>query len=375
MIYHSAIHALTRLNVGEDIEAAAQRGIRCLLAFSIAFDGCAGAVWTTLTKGGTLAMASPVSFPEVAATCDLLHLTPSMLAILDPAGPYEGVRYIFLGAEAPKLEVVRQWIKPGRKVFTTYGPSETTCIISLGELKPDEEPPFGDLLSGVWVVLVDEDSAECEYGEVMIAGPGLAAGYLNNPDLTATKFLTWPGQRFYRTGDLARRKADGLLVWAGRADSLVKNRGFLINLETEVEPAMRSFPSVRLAVAIQWRGRLVGCVQPADVDSKALRAFMRERFDPFLVPDAILPIESFPLNVNGKTDRRVLQTLLEERWPQKEEVGPNGGELSVYDALRMAFAVYLHVSFGELDRESSFARLGGNSLAAIRLSNVMKEHG
>lgn len=375
MIYHKAIHAVTGLDPGADIEVAAQRGIRCLLAFSIAFDGCAAVVWTTLTKGGTLAMASPSNFPEIAASCDLLHLTPSMLAILNPSGPYESVRYIFLGAEAPKLEVVRQWITPQRKVFNTYGPSETTCIISLGEIKPDEEPPFGDLLPGVRVVLVDEELEECNHGEVLITGPGLAAGYLNNPDLTAQKFIQWRGERFYRTGDLARRNADGQFVWAGRADSLVKNRGFLINLETEVEPAMRSFKSVRLAVALKWRDRLVGYVQPADIDTAALRAFMKERFDPFIIPDEIQAMDNFPVNVNGKIDRRALEAQLEMRLTQDDGFELNGHDVSAYDALRMAFSVCLHVAFRELDRESSFTRLGGNSLAAIRLSNILIEHG
>lgn len=88
MIYHRAIYAVTIPDHGDDLKAAAERGIRCLLAFSIAFDGCAAIVWTTLTKGGTFAMASPYNFADVAASCDLLHLTPSMLPTLKPPGPY-----------------------------------------------------------------------------------------------------------------------------------------------------------------------------------------------------------------------------------------------------------------------------------------------
>jgi long-subunit acyl-CoA synthetase (AMP-forming) len=103
------------------------------------------------------------------------------------------------------------------KVYNTYGPSEMTCIISFGELNADEEPPCGDLIPGVKVVLVDEDLREYDHGEAMIADPGLAAGYLNNPELTANNFIQWNGERFYRTGDLARRMEKGQLVWAGRA--------------------------------------------------------------------------------------------------------------------------------------------------------------
>ncbi|KAK2814364.1 NRPS, partial [Arthroderma sp. PD_2] len=376
MVYHTAIYAVAITDYRADLEADMRRGIRCLLAFSIAFDGCAGVVWTTLTKGGTLAMASSSNFPEIAAGCGLLHLTPSMLAILDPSGPYHGVRYIFLGAEAPKLDVVRQWINPNRKVFNTYGPSETTCIISYGELKPDEEPPFGDLIPGVQIALVDENLQECDYGEVMIAGPGLAAGYLNNPEMTAKKFIQWNCKRFYRTGDLARRTKNGQFVWAGRADSLVKNRGFLINLETEVEPAMLSFGPVQSAVAIKWLDTLVGFVQPATVDTGELHESMKKRFDHFVVPDQILAMDSFPLNVNGKTDRRALEAELKERVSHDGKTFvPSGHSTSTYDALCMAFSVCLPVKFQELGRDSSFTRLGGNSLAAIRLSNVLRKQG
>lgn len=376
MIYHRAISALAALNHGDELEAAAARGIRCLLAFSIAFDGCAAVVWTTLTKGGTLAMASPSNFPDIASKCDLLHLTPSMLAILDPSGPYESVRYIFLGAEAPNLDVVRRWITPNRKVLNTYGPSETTCIISLGELKPDEEPPFGDLLPGVTLALVDEDLRECDYGEVLIAGPGVAAGYLGNPELTAQKFIWWKGQRFYRTGDMARRTVDGQYLWAGRADSLVKNRGFLINLETEVEPAMLSFPGVERAVAMKWQDRLIGFVQPSTIDVEELRHFIKAKVDPFVVPDQVLAVATFPLNANSKTDRRALVAQLDERASQAESGWElMGHDVSSYDALRMAFAVCLHVPFNDINSESSFTRLGGNSLAAIRLANELKQHG
>lgn len=378
MVYHRAAYAYSVAELTEnidDLQTAAEEGPRCLLAFSVAFDGCASVIWMTLTKGRTLVMASPSSFPEVAATCDVLMLTPSMLAILDPSGPYDRVRFIFLGAEDPSLEVVRQWVRPKRKVFTTYGPTETTCIITLGELKPDEEITLGDLIPGFRVVLVDEKLQECDHGEVLIAGPGLAAGYINNPELTAKKFIQWNGERFYRTGDFARKTENGRFVWAGRADSLVKNRGFLINLETEVEPALLSFPPVRLAVALKWRDKLVSYVQPATVDIEELRRFMKRRFDSFVIPDDILALDNFPLTVNGKVDRHVLKTQREERMNQDDESSLHDGHVSAYDALRLAFSKCLHVAFRDLDRDSSFTRLGGNSFAAIRLPNFLKKHG
>ena len=378
MVYHSAAYAYSRTDLIEyskGLQTAAKKGTRNLLAFSVGFDGCASVVWGSLTHGHTLVMASSSDFPEVATTCDALMLTPSMLAILDPSGPYEKVRCIFLGAEDPSMAVVRQWISPKREVLTTYGPSETTCIISIGEIKRDEEITLGHLLPGVTVALVDENLEECDHGELLIAGPGVAAGYINNPELTAKKFIQWNGKRFYRTGDLVRRTQNGELVWAGRADSLVKNRGFLINLETEVEPALLKFPPVRSAVALIWRDKLIAFVRPATVASEELREFLKKRFDPFVVPDEIWALDEFPLSINGKVDRNVLRAQREDKMSQHNQSLLQDGQVLACDVLRLAFSKCLHVPYGELDRESSFTRLGGNSFAAIQLSIGLKKHG
>ncbi|RMZ69743.1 nonribosomal peptide synthetase 5 [Pyrenophora seminiperda CCB06] len=378
MVYHSAAYAYSLVKLMDpkhDFQSDTLDGIRSLLVFSVGFDGCASVIWSTLTQGNTLVMASPTSFPEVAATCDALMLTPSMLATLDPLGPYDRVRYIFMGAEDPSMDVVRRWIGPNRKAFTTYGPTETTCFITLGELKCNEEVTLGDTLPGVKVVVVDEHMQECSHGELLIAGVGLAAGYINNPDLTATKFIQRNGERFYRTGDFVRKTEKGQLVWAGRADSLVKNRGFFINLETEVEPALLSFDSVQSAVALKWRDRVIGYVQPATVDVEELRNFMKRRFDPFIVPDEIWALSKFPLTFNGKTDRRALIAQREEWTSQGDEDSFSDRHFEAYDALRLAFSKCLHIAFKDMDRTSSFVRLGGNSITAIRLSTFMKKYG
>ncbi|KAF1935300.1 putative nonribosomal peptide synthase [Clathrospora elynae] len=380
MVYHKGIQALIPEFLGYDhlepeVEA---NGVRCLLAASVAFDGCQATIWGTLRRGRTLVMASPSNFHEVAVTCEVLTLTPSTLAALDPTGPYQRVRIIFLGAEAPSREVYQHWISSKRRVINTYGPSETTCIISMSELSPEGEATFGELMSSVKVVLVNADLQEVNVGEVMISGPGLAAGYLNNDELTATKFVQWNGHRFYRTGDLARRREDGQLVFMGRADSLVKNRGFLINLETEVEAALLSFGPVRMAAAFKAQnGRLTGCVQPATVDVDELRHFLRGRCDPFVIPDHLVALDSFPLNVNSKTDRNALKAQVELDASQQDEddVKDDCGYYDGYEALRVGFAQILHVPIKQLDRDSSFTTLGGHSLAAIRLSNFLQQHG
>ncbi|KJZ78541.1 hypothetical protein HIM_01932 [Hirsutella minnesotensis 3608] len=372
MIYHRALYEFATLRAGDSLSTAP--GERVLLAFSISFDACAAAIWSTITRGGTLVMASWPTFPEIATTCDTLILTPSMLATLDPAGPYDKVRSVYLGAEAANFDIARQWITPTRKVIHTYGPSEATIVISYGRIPEDTEPDLGVLNPGVDVVLVDENLHESDAGEILIGGQCLAAGYLNNPELTAKKFIDWHGKRVYRTGDLARKTKKGL-SWVGRADRMVKNRGFLVNLETEVESAMLRFTDVRAASAFMWRGKLMGFVQPATVNLEELRVFMKENFDPFVVPDEILAINQFSITAHGKVDRAALSAQLDDRMAKVDADLDAMVCPSPCDALRWAFAKCLQVPFRDLDRTSSFSRLGGNSLAAIHLSKVLRQQG
>lgn len=280
---------------------------------------------------------------------------------------------IFLGGEAPSLPVVRQWITPTRKVFNAYGPSEATVAVTVAEMDPNEEPTLGDVIPGVTLVLVDEDMQEAELGEIMIAGPCLAAGYMGNPELTAKKFIEWHGERFYRTGDRAKRTDRGL-VWAGRVDRLVKNRGFLVNLESEVEPALSRFSPVRAAAAFIWRNKLIGCVQPEDVPLDELRAYMKKNFDHFIVPDELLAMKTFPLTTNSKVNLDAIHAQLDGR-TSDDELLPVEQDMSAYDILRFAFSSVLHVSMKGLGEDSSFMKLGGNSLTAIKLSQLLRKHG
>ncbi|KAL7918579.1 hypothetical protein ACQKWADRAFT_303677, partial [Trichoderma austrokoningii] len=215
---------------------------------------------------------------------------------------------------------------------------------------------------------------ESDVGEILIGGPSLAAGYMNNPELTAKKFIEWNGKRVYRTGDLAQKTKTGM-SFLGRIDRMVKNRGFLINLEQEVEPAMLQFTGVRAAAAFQWRGKLMGFVLPATVNIEELRAFMKGNFDHFVIPDEILALDRFPLTVHGKVDRPALNAQLEDRITQNDAELDGMVCTSPADALRWAFAKCLQVPYADLDGTSSFSQLGGNSLAVINLSRRLRQQG
>ncbi|KAF2656380.1 putative nonribosomal peptide synthase [Lophiostoma macrostomum CBS 122681] len=359
MVYHRSAYTYASFGLFGPALPLAESSF--LLPFSPGFDACTAIMWVTITHGRSLKLASGPGFAEVGLTCDVLVLTPSMLAMLDPDA---------------------QWITPTRKVYTTYGPTETTCNMSIGELSPHEEITIGHCMPGFRIALVDDKLAELDgaaTGEALILGPGVAAGYLKRPELTDQKYIQCQGERCYRSGDLLRRRDDGQLVFAGRVDSVVKNRGFMVNLQAEVEPALLSHPLVRVAVALKWRDKIAAYVQPASVDSEELRLFLHQHFDSFVVPDEIFALDNFPLNANSKVDREKLKLQRDELATKSDDVslGTNSmnGAATPLDKLRIAWASSLHVHPDAINIKSSFTSLGGNSLTGIRASSLLRKAG
>jgi non-ribosomal peptide synthetase component F len=232
----------------------------------------------------------------------------------------------------------------------------------MAELKPDFPVLLGRSIHYGRVVLVDDGGREAEEGELYITGLGVAVGYYRNAELTAKCFVQWNGERAYRTGDFGRQTPDGIM-FLGRRDSFVKNRGFLINLEGDVEPAMSSFPMVKAAVALQHKGRLYGIVTP-QIASEGLRDYLAERYSAFIIPDVVLSRDAFPSTTNGKIDRKALLEII-IAWENQAEVVEAGEILTSEDAVRKVFSETLGVPVLNINLSSSFRNLGGHSLAAI----------
>jgi acyl-coenzyme A synthetase/AMP-(fatty) acid ligase len=154
-------------------------------------------------------------------------------------------------------------------------------------------------------------------GHLHSGGAGLARGYLNNPGLTAEKFIpnpfsSDPTVRLYRSGDLARWNPDGSLSYLGRIDQQIKLRGFRIE-PGEIEAALLSHPAVAQAVVVLRNDdpsnpRLIAywVHQVALPSDQHLRAFLAERLPDYMVPAAFVELEVLPLTTNGKLDRKSL---------------------------------------------------------------------
>ena len=237
---------------------------RVYQGMTIAFDFSVEEIWVPLAAGATLVPRPPGGALVGAELGDFLRdrrisalcCVPTLLATLDRDVP--GLRFLLVSGEACPQDLVGRWYRPGRRFLNVYGPTETTVTATWTPLDPDRPVTIGVPLPTYSVVILDpaEDRAlePGRSGEIGIAGPGLAAGYVNRDDLTRRRFVPDflgiepnPSGRIYRTGDLGRINADGEIEYQGRIDTQVKIRGYRIEL-SEIESVLSEVPGVAQAV-------------------------------------------------------------------------------------------------------------------------------
>ena len=214
-------------------------------------------------------------------------------------------------------------------------------------------------------------------GDLYIGGECLTAGYFDQPDLTAERYLSDPHSntphgKMYKTGDLARYRSDGNLEFLGRNDFQVKIRGFRIELG-EIEARLAESPDVRESVVIAHKEasgekRLLAYVVPADEAvnpaelAAALRTYMTAHLPDYMVPSAFVRIQSLPLTPNGKLDRDRLPAPDGEAYAQPLYEAPQGSSEII---IARVWQELLNVE--RVGRNDNFFELGGHSLLAVRL--------
>jgi hypothetical protein len=225
-------------------------------------------------------------------------------------------RRVLCGGEPLNAALAERLLRTGCVLYNVYGPTETTIWSSSARIGPGAADPvsIGAPIAETTFHVIDEHGQDAPpglVGELWIGGTGLARGYAGAPDLTAQRFVDDPDRgRLYRTGDLATWRPDGTVTLLGRADRQVKLRGRRIE-PGEIEAALERHPAVTAAAVIlagdpQGDGRLVGYLQPADVDLESVRAHAREHLPYWLVPADLVPLGALPRNANGKVDHKAL---------------------------------------------------------------------
>jgi len=235
-----------------------------------------------------------------------------------------GLQYLGTGGE--KLMSLNP---PSYALLNAYGPTETTCYVCSHYVDKNEPNiPIGKPNDAVELHIVNRYGKQVPWGssgELIIAGPQVGLGYLNQPEKTAAAFVEWNGKRVYRTGDIVRYRKNGDIEFVGRKDGQVKIRGFRIELK-EVEAVIRQFPGIKDATVQAFDyptgGKFIAAYIVADepIDVKAMNSFIMDQKPPYMVPAATMQIDAIPLNQNQKVNRRALPEPVFGAADEAEEV-------------------------------------------------------
>lgn len=338
----------TNRNICYYSEYAAERGkVTELDRFSqscaTTFDGSVFDLFTAWTRGACVCCPSQKELLNPGAFIKQHAITvwfsvPSLAIFMKRLGSLKkgnlpSLRWSTFGGEALSTDIVQAWREaaPNSEIDNGYGPTETTCMSVYYRWHPDISPseshqgivPIGYPNPGMSALVCDEDLREVPpgaKGELLMAGPQISAGYLNDPEKTKRSYVALPGKReiYYRTGDLVQRPhGKGPLLYFGRIDHQIKVLGHRVELG-EVEAAIRDDTGLHGIVALGWPMTPNGAqgievfIEHAAFDTSAIKKSLAARLPEFMIPKRFHFIDRIPLNENGKYDRLELKRRLEE---------------------------------------------------------------
>ncbi len=341
-------------------------------------------VGATLWIAGRQTLAETDRLPDVlsAAGITVLDTVPTLLALLPRDVP--SLRVIIVGGETMPQPLVEHWSRPGRRIFNSYGPTEATVVATIAQVWPGERVTIGRPIPNYCCWVVDDGLNPVPagtVGELLIGGPGVAAGYLGRPELTAEKFVANPwdatgmAPTLYRSGDAVCIDEYGYLAFHGRIDDQVKIRGFRVELG-EIEARLATQPGIVQAAVLlrtdDGAERLVACLTldpGATIEPQALRETLRKELPAYMVPSHYLVLSELPRLVSGKLDRKALAAIpLGSVADDEQEAPATATEAALLDAARRIFpgqAIPFDADF--------FMDLGGHSLLAARFVSAVRE--
>jgi non-ribosomal peptide synthetase-like protein len=366
---------------------------------SAAFDLSMEEIWLPYLVGASLFVASAEMMGEADKLPGLfeehrvsvLDTVPTLLSLLPR--DIASLRLIILGGEACPASIAGRWCRPGRKIFNSYGPTETTIVATVAELRPGMPVTIGRPMPNYTCYVAGENLellAPGVEGELLIGGPGVAKGYLRRDRLTREKFISnpylannlaqgWtetPDPVLYRSGDAVKIDTNGEISFRGRIDDQVKVRGFRVELG-EIETKLAELYGVAQA-AVVLRGdndieQLVAFVVAgfdAGFDAKVLRNELRQSLPAYMVPARFEQVKSLPKLASGKIDRKSLKQieLTGNDASEAQEEPRSATEAKLLDAAKRVLppqAIPFDADF--------FTDLGGHSLLAARFISAVRE--
>jgi amino acid adenylation domain-containing protein len=362
-------------------------GERATLLANVGFDAAVWELWPYLCAGATLFVPEPdiIRQPEELRNYVIqnrvnIMFAPTLLAeaLLQLSWPEDApLRTMLTGGDTLRISP-----RPGLPfvLVNNYGPAECTVVSTSGELTQSDRgiPSIGKAITGAQIYLLDENLDEVAdgiQGEICIGGAGVARGYLNQPELTAERFVlrAKDGARIYRSGDLGRFNSDGSIQFLGRVDQQVKIRGYRIECG-EIEAALNGLDPVETSAVIvrdhAGHPSLTAYLVPnagATLSHEELRESLRSILPEYMVPEQFVRLEQLPLSDNGKIDRRKLPDPTEANIIASTQV-PQG---PIETGLMSILTELLEVD--HIDRNDDFFMLGGHSFIAAQLIARIKD--
>ncbi|MBW4685858.1 MAG: amino acid adenylation domain-containing protein [Komarekiella atlantica HA4396-MV6] len=393
MIKHASTVAMLDW-ANKTFEMKAKKGV--LASTSICFDLSVFEIFVPLCCGGkVLLIENALHLPTLATaeSITLINTVPSVISqLLKTDGIPTSVQTVNIAGEPLHNQLVQQLYQQEniQQVFNLYGPSEdttysTSALIQKGN---SDIPPIGRPIHNTQIYLLDQNYQPVPVGVpgmLYIGGAGLARGYLNQPELTADKFIPNPFQRgkgeedqssnsarLYKTGDLARYLPNGEIEYIGRIDYQVKVRGFRIELG-EIEALINQHPAVQETVVIVGEDfgnsqRLVAYVVPQaqTLTIAELRGFLESKLPSYMIPGAFVILEALPLTPNGKVNRKALP--IPDTQTSSNIIPPS---TPIENLLAGIWAEVLGIE--KVSINNSFFELGGHSLIATRVISRIRQ--
>lgn len=394
---------------------------RVLQFASYGFDVANQDILTTLMAGACLCIPSDSERHDDIVSAmkkyqvDNANITPSFAKLISPCD-VPNLRVLQLSGEPMTADAIVSWGSRLR-LINGYGPSECCCVCSVNPSPSTDVQDARNIghAAGCRLWIVDADNYERllpigAVGELIIEGPIVGRGYLNDPNKTQAAFVDKPSWLkrqstldgpIYRTGDLARYSSDGSITYIGRKDNQVKLRGQRIELE-EVE--FNLIPNIPSAAEV-----IVEIIRPADTNDQMLAAFIRlsnerqsadgiisEASDHFMkamdgidtklsqvlpaymIPTAFLPVNHIPLTASHKVNRNKIKeaaSKLTVNQIMDFSTSESPGRQTLTDSerrLREAWSIVLGINSDTIQANNSFMRLGGDSIDAIRLVATLR---
>ncbi|MDR6337940.1 amino acid adenylation domain-containing protein [Filimonas zeae] len=396
--------AVVNLIRWQNRHSVAAAGDATLQFAPLGFDVSFQEIWATLTTGGILVLIEDhwrmdaeqllqvleakqvkrlflpfVALQMLAETCVSTGKYPAALREVMTAGEQLKV--------TPQLRTFFQKLS-SCVLYNQYGPTEchvvTELVLSGSPLLWPDLPGIGTTINGAEIYILDE-TGQCLQpgvtGELCIAGVCVAEGYLNLPEQTAEKFRYWQhpekgSMRVYHTGDRAHYTTDGMLVFEGRGDGQVKIRGYRVETG-EVELALHRLPGVKDAVVMvredEPGARQLVAYLKSDRNDTLPAAMARQQLlqllPEYMIPDAFVWLDTFPVTASGKADRKALPAPVRNRVAD----GARLPVTAVEKQIAQVWQTVLRVDGIGLD--DSFFEWGGNSLLAQRAVLLLREQG